>query len=68
MCQTKLNTVRDGVINPQNYNFNQFETRKFWRSQNATNQPKLNVELGYMCSQGLSGPPAVTLTKWLLYE
>ena len=30
---------RDGVINPQNYNFNQFLYGKFWCSQNATNQP-----------------------------
>ena len=30
---------RDGVINPQNYNFNQFQYGKFWCSQNATNQP-----------------------------
>ena len=29
---------RDGVINPQNYNFNQFLQGKFWCSQNATNQ------------------------------
>ena len=32
---------------------------------NATNQPKSTVELGYMCPRGLSGPPAVTLTKSL---
>ena len=56
-------TNRDGVINPQNYNFNQFEDRKFWCSQNATNQPKSNVELGYMCPRGLTGPPAVILAK-----
>ena len=24
---------------------------------------KMTVELGYMCPQGLTGPPAVTLTK-----
>ena len=30
---------------------------------NATNQPKSTVELGYMCPRGLTGPPAVTLTK-----
>ena len=35
---------------------------------NATNQPKSIVELGYMCPRGLSGPPAVTLTKKLKYE
>ena len=35
---------------------------------NATNQPKSIVELGYMCPQGLTGPPAVTLTKQLKYK
>ena len=54
---------RDGVINPQNYNLNQFEHRKFWCSQNATNRPKSTVERGYVCHRGLTGPPAVTLTK-----
>ena len=39
---------RDGVINPQNYNFN-FQYGKLWCSQNAKNQPKSTVELGYMC-------------------
>ena len=29
----------------------------------ATNQPKSNVEFGYMCPRELSGPQAVTLTK-----
>ena len=31
---------------------------------NAKNQPKSTVELGYMCPRGLTGPPAVTLTKF----
>ena len=53
------------VINPQNCNFNKFQHGKFWCSQNATNQLKSNVELGYMCPRGNSGPPAVILTKWL---
>ena len=48
---------RDGVINPQNDNFNQILTWKML--SNATDQPKSTVELGYMCPQGLSGPPAV---------
>ena len=52
---------RDGVLNPQNYNFKQ--TRKILMLSNATNQPKSTVELGYMCPRGLSGPPAVTLTN-----
>ena len=28
-CQNKLKPKRDGVINPQNYNFNQFYTENF---------------------------------------
>ena len=43
----------------QNYNFNQFWHGKFWCSQNAMNQPKSTVELGYMCPRGLTGPPAI---------
>ena len=35
---------------------------------NATNQPKSTVELGYMCPRGLSGPPAVALTKYVKYR
>ena len=31
---------RDGVMNPHNYNFNQFLHGKFWCSQNATNEAK----------------------------
>ena len=53
------------VINPKNYNFNKFQHGKFLCSRNATNQLKSNVELGYMYPQGNSGPPTVTLTKWL---
>ena len=30
---------------------------------NATNQPKSNGELGYMCPRGITSLPAVTLTK-----
>ena len=40
-----------------------FDTENFDALKNATNQPKSTVELGYMCPRGLSGPPAVTLTK-----
>ena len=50
---------------PQKYNFNKFQHGKFWCSQNATNQLKSNVELGYMCPRWNSSLPAVTLTKWL---
>ena len=60
--QTQAGAKRDGVINPQNYNFNQFWYGKFWCSQNATNQPKSTVELGNMCPRGLTGPPAVVNT------
>ena len=34
---------RDGVMNPLNYNFNQFYLGKFWCAQNAKNQPKSTV-------------------------
>ena len=34
---------RDGVINPQNYNFKQFDDEKFLMLSNATNQPKSTV-------------------------
>ena len=54
---------RDSETNPHNDNFNRFKHRQFRCSQNATNQLNLTVELGYMCPRGLSGPPAVTLTK-----
>ena len=53
---------RAGVINPQNNSFYQFK-QKILMLSNATNQPKLTVELGYICPRGLSGPQAVTLTK-----
>ena len=42
-------TKRDCVINPQNYDFNQFYTENFDALENATNQLKSTVELGYMC-------------------
>ena len=32
------------------------------------NQPMSSLELGYMCPRGLTGPPAVTLTKKLKYK
>ena len=32
---------------------------KIFMLLNAKNQPKLTVELGYMCPWGLTGPPAV---------
>ena len=39
-------TKSNGVINPQNYNFNQILTEKILMLSNATNQPKSTVELG----------------------
>ena len=61
-------TKMDGVINPQNYNFNELQTWKIWCSQNATNQLKSTVEIGYMCPRGLFGPQAVTFTKFLKFK
>ena len=58
-CHKQAEAKRDGVINPQNYNFNQFLTREFLMLSNATNQPKSIVELGYMCPRGLLG-----LAQW----
>ena len=40
-----------------------FNSENFDALKTPTNQPKSTVELGYMCPRGLSGPPAVTLTK-----
>ena len=40
-----------------------FLAQKILMLSNATHQPKSTVELGYMCPRGLTGPPAVTLTK-----
>ena len=54
---------RDGVVNPQNFKFRSILTRKILMLSNATNQPKSTVELGCMCPRGLTGLPAVTLTK-----
>ena len=44
----KAEAKRDSVINPQNYNFNNFKYGKVWCSPNASNQPKSTVEFGYM--------------------
>ena len=46
---------------------NNFNTENLMLS-NATNQPKSIVELGYMCPRGLTGPSALTLTKYLKYK
>ena len=51
--QKQAKDKRDGVINPQNYNFN-FQYGKFWCSQNATNQPKSTIELA-TCAHVPSG-------------
>ena len=49
--------------NPTKLQFQTILTWKILMLSNATNQPKLIVELGYMCLRGLTCPPAVTLTK-----
>ena len=54
---------KDGVMNPTTTILITLKDGKFRCSPNATNQPKSTVELGYMCPRGLTGPPAVTLTK-----
>ena len=38
-------------------------TENFDALKNATNQLESTAEHGYMCHRGLSGPPAVTITK-----
>ena len=44
---------RNDVINPQNYNLN-FNTEKLCCCENATNQLKPSVELGYMWPRRLA--------------
>ena len=48
---------------PTKLQFQSILTQKILMLSNATNQPKSTVELSYLCPRGLSGPPAVTLTK-----
>ena len=43
-------------------------TSKIFMPSIATNKPKSTEEYGYMCPRGLDGPPAVTLTKKLIYK
>ena len=45
---------------PTKLQFQSSLTQQILMLSNDTNQPKSTVELGYMCSRGLSGPPAVT--------
>ena len=61
--QNKVKPKRDGVINPQYYNFNEFKHGEFDVLKMLRINPKSTVELGYMCPRELLGPPAVTLTK-----
>ena len=61
--QKQAEAKMDGVINNKITISININTEKFWCSQNATNQSKSTVELGYMCPHGLTGSPAVTLTK-----
>ena len=59
---------RGWCIKPTKVLFQTILTRKILMLSNATNQTKLIVELGYMCPRGLTGPPALTLTKKLKYK
>ena len=54
----------EGVMNPRNYNFNYCERRKILMLSKRYDSTKSTVELGYMCPRGLTGPAAVTLTKY----
>ena len=53
---------------PTKLQFLSILTRKILMLSNATNQSKSTVELGYMRPKGLTGPPAVTLTRLLKYK
>ena len=44
---------------PTKLQFQSILTRTILMLSNTTNQPKLTVDLGYMCPRGLLGPPAV---------
>ena len=48
---------------PTKLQFQSILTQTILMLPNATNQPKSTVELGNICPRGLSGSPAVTLTK-----
>ena len=60
----RAKTSQKGWCNkPTKLQFQTILTRKILMLSNATNQPKSTVELGYIYPRGLTGPPAVTLTK-----
>ena len=62
--RAKTSSSQKGWCNkPTKLQFQTILSRKILMLSNATNQPKSTVELGYMCPRGLTGPPAVTLTK-----
>ena len=69
-CPKSVKSQKGWCNKPTKLQFNQFNTKNPWCSRNATvtNQPKSIVELGYMCPQGLAGPPAVMLNKQLKYK
>ena len=54
---------RDGVINPQNYNFNQFQTRKILMLSKRYESTEVDRRTWLHVPSGLIGPPAVTLAK-----
>ena len=67
-CLNKLKPKGIWCNKPTKLQFQSILTRKNLMLSNATNQPKSTVELGYICPRGLTGPPAVTLTKELKYK
>ena len=62
----KAEGKRDGVISPQNYNLYNFKLKILMLSKRFKST-EVDRKIGYMCPRGLTGPPAVTLTKKLKY-
>ena len=54
---------RDGVINQQNYNFNQFLTRKNFMLSKRYESTEVDRRTWLHVPRELTGPPALTLTK-----
>ena len=64
-CPKQAEAKSDGVINPSNYNFNQFLTRKMLMLFKRYESTEIDADRGNKCPRGLTGPPAVTLTEEL---
>ena len=54
---------RDCEINPQNYNFNKLLTRKISMLSKRYESTEVDSKTWLHVPSGLTGPPAVTLTK-----